>query len=501
MTGQPRLDPDELTVLREMIRSAAGLIVDESRTDVLVAAAARRMRIVGDGPPDYLHRLQQDPAELHELLELVVVRETYFARIPPQIEALRRVILPDLITRRAADRRLRIWSAGCSTGEEAWTLAIVLAQLLPAGWDAQIIGSDLSGQALELAEQGRYGPRAVAQLTTSELQRWFTRNGESYEIGAELRPMVRFVQHNLVTEASPLPVDDPADLIVCRNVTIYFDRSTTRRAVDGFRSALAPDGWLMMGPSETLWRLHDGFEVVSLGEAFAYRRQPDAPAGPQRRRPATRRGARTPSLRRVLAPARSRADAVLTPRSQAPAASTPVGPLLRARLRAAAMSVPVLDEPPAIATTAPDAATLGAQLDEIRERLLRGEYEMAVAAAEALAASEPLSAEAHYLQAVALVDLGRDRAALEPLRCAVYLAPRSPLPQFVLGTVLARLGHRGAATGAFAAAEYALRDSDDLDATVPELDGRRLGELAELCRQLCAVEPVRSMAAERSKLA
>jgi Flp pilus assembly protein TadD len=169
----------------------------------------------------------------------------------------------------------------------------------------------------------------------------------------------------------------------------------------------------------------------------------------------------------------------------------PVAASLAARLRTAALAVPLLAEPVAVATTAPPLPPLEIQLDDIRARLVRGEYEMAVAAAEALAVSEPLSAEAHYLHAVALVDLGRDRAAMEPLRCAVYLAPRSPLPQFLLGTVLARLGHRGAATGAFAAAEYALRDSDDLDATVPELDGRRLGELAELCRQLCAEEPLR----------
>jgi Flp pilus assembly protein TadD len=137
-------------------------------------------------------------------------------------------------------------------------------------------------------------------------------------------------------------------------------------------------------------------------------------------------------------------------------------------------------EPPA------DPASPDVAVDEIRALLLRGEYEQAVAAAEALALREPLSMDAHYLHAVALVDLGRDRAALQPLRRAVYLAPQSPLPQFLLGTVLARLGHRGAASGAFLAAEYALRQSADLDATVPELDGRRLGELAELCRQLWA---------------
>jgi len=153
--------------------------------------------------------------------------------------------------------------------------------------------------------------------------------------------------------------------------------------------------------------------------------------------------------------------------------------------------VPVPAAPASVAAAAPDVAPLEVTLDEIREHLLGGAYETAVQAAESLSQREPMSAEAHYLQAVALVDLGRDRAALEPLRRAVYLAPRSPLPQFLLGTVLARLGHRGAATGAFAAAEYALRDSENLDATVPELDGRRLGELAALCRQLCAGEALR----------
>jgi chemotaxis protein methyltransferase CheR len=453
------------------------LIIDESRTDVLIAAVARRLRVCGDErPADYLERLSQDPGEVRELLELVVVRETYFARIPPQIEALRRVILPDLIGRRAPERRLRIWSAGCSTGEEVWTLAMVLAGLLPAGWDAQIIGTDLSGQALEVAEQGRYGPRAVAQLAREELQRWFTTDGETYEISEELRPLVRFARHNLVTEPSPLRTGEHADLIVCRNVTIYFDRATTRQAVDGFRTALASDGWLMMGPSETLWRLHDGFEVVSLGEAFAYRRQQESPMRTAPRRPATRRVLPPQEVRRAPAPVPVRAGAAVASMSAPPVPPRPV---------------PAVAEVPTAAAPAHDAAPPDITLDAIREHLLHGDYETARQAAEAFAERDPLSAEAHYLQAVALVDLGRDRGALEPLRRAVFLAPRSPLPQFLLGTVLARLGQRGAATGAFAAAEYALRDSDNLEATVPELDGRRLGELAALCRQLCAGDPAR----------
>jgi chemotaxis protein methyltransferase CheR len=468
MTGQQsRPDPIQLAALREVIQAAAGLIVDESRTDVLVAAVTRRMRSTGDGcPADYLDRLIQDPAELYELLELVVVRETHFARIPPQIEALRRVILPDLIARRAAERRLRIWSAGCSTGEEAWTLAMVLAGLLPPGWDAQVIGTDLSAQALQVAEQGVYGARAVAALAPDDLQRWFTDNGETYEISEELRPLVRFLRHNVVTDSAPLPVGERADLIVCRNVTIYFDRPTTRRAVDRFRTSLAADGWLMMGPSETLWRLHDGFEVVSLGEAFAYRRQADPPSDRQRRPTPAHAVPQSRTVRRASPAIPARAGAAAVPDPEATEAD--LAPIVRAVI--------------------PNPAPLEAGLDMIRGHLLRGEYEAAIAAAESMLAHDPLAADAHYLHAVALVDLGRDRAALAPLRRAVYLAPAAPLPQFVLGTLLARLGHRDAASGAFVAAEQALRASEDLEATVPELDGRRLGELAELCRQLSAGE-------------
>jgi chemotaxis protein methyltransferase CheR len=474
-------NPTELAALRDVIRSAAGLIIDESRTDVLVSAVARRMRATGgSSAADYLDRLALDTAELHQLLELVVVRETYFGRIPPQIEALRRVILPEMIGRRAAERRLRVWSAGCSTGEEAWTLAMLLAQLLPAGWDARVIGTDLSGQALAVAEQGRYGSRAVAQLAAEDVQRWFTAGGETYEISSQLRPLVRFVRHNLVTDPSPLPAGERADLILCRNVTIYFDRATTRRAVDRFRDALAPDGWLMMGPSETLWRLHDGFEVVSFGEAFAYRRQEEQP--PVRpARPAARRTARVEPVRRPLASIAARAGS-------GPARDLAAGQATGLAAGQAAPRVLVGEQSP-IRAAAPEPAADHA-VNAIRDHLLQGEYETAVAAAECLAVRDPMSTDAHYLHAVALVDLGRDRAALQPLRRAVYLSPRSPLPQFLLGTVLARLGHPAAARGAFAAAEYALRNCNDLDATVPELDGRRLGELAHLCRQLCAGEPM-----------
>ncbi len=403
------------------VRRACGLVIDPARRDVLLGLIASRCaRLSIDGPLHYLRRIETDPAELQQLIEGLTIGETYFARIPPQMRALRELVLPSLLAR--GDRRIRIWCAGCSTGEEPYTVALLLRKLLPpettGSWDIRIVGTDINGAALEAAREGRYGARSVSLVDEADLQRFFTRDGTSWRVGDELRGLVEFRQHNLTIDDPPAP---RLDLILCRNVLIYFAKSTMLDVVDRLHSGLVPGGWLLLGHSETLWRLYDGFELVRHDDAFQYRRRPAEPAVVRR----------PPPLRRPLA----------MPQRQ------------------------------------PD------PMEEIRDAIASGAYAAAAELAAAHVTRRPLLAELHYLHGLALVETGADEQALVALRRAAYLDPDSGFAQFLLAVVLGRLGHSAEASRAYGAAAHALSGRGP-DERVSELGGRRVDDLAGMCRQL-----------------
>ncbi len=416
----------DLTSIADVVRRASGLIVDTSRRDVLAALVAVRCKRLGmDGPGAYLEHIRSDPGELQELIERLTIGETYFARNPPQIRALEDLVLPSLLAR--GDRRIRIWSAGCSTGEEPYTIAMLLAKLLPpdaAGWDVRIIATDINSQALSAAAEGRYGARAVSLLSDDELQRFFVRDGGGWKVGAELRKLVEFRQHNLATQRPPA---SRLDLILCRNVLIYFERPKMLEVIDAMHSALVPGGWLLLGHSETLWRLYDGFCLVRHDDAFLYRRHPPEPM-PVVRRPLP--------LRQPLARPRVRVDPV----------------------------------------------------EEVRDALAAGAYGPAAELAEAHLVNDPVCAQLHYLHGLALVELGQDAQALVALRRASYLDCDAGFAQFLLAVVLGRLGHGAESTRAYGAAAIALSRRGP-DERARELGDRRTGDLADMCRQLSRLTP------------
>ncbi len=418
--------PMNVTVAHEIadvVRDTCGLVVDPARHEVLanlVTAGCRRLGLAG--PAQYLQRIRTDHDELQKLIEGLTIGETYFARIPPQIRALQELVLPSLLAR--GDHRIRIWCAGCSTGEEPYTIALLLCKLLANhprsdGWDIRIIGTDINGSALAAAREGRYGRRAVSLLSDDDLQRFFLPEGNAWRVGPELRRLVEFRQHNLTTDQPPAP---RLDLVLCRNVLIYFDRAVMLGVIDGIHSSLVPGGWLLLGHSETLWRLYEGFELVRHDDAFLYRRRPPEPAVVRR----------PPPLSRPLAA-------------------------------------------PAAATSDP--------LDEIRDALSAGAYSAAAELAAAQIAADPLSAQLHYLHGLALVEIGQDPQAVVALRRAAYLDPASGFAQFLLAVVLGRLGHGAEATRAYGAAAQALSRRGP-DERVQELGGRRVDDLAQMCRQL-----------------
>jgi chemotaxis protein methyltransferase CheR len=448
------LSDEEFAQLRSLLARSAGLVFDEARRDSVAYCIAERLRATGiEDVASYLPRLA-DPAERQQLLDEVTIQETHFFRNPPQIRALRKYVIPELL--KHADtrgRRIRIWSAGCSTGEEPYTIAMLLRELLPtmAGWDVKVVATDVSSRALKAARQGRYGERAVQMASPEDLARFFLPTGDGgYEVRPEVRELVQFRHHNLVTETVPFSADERIDLVLCRNVTIYFSRDTTRALMTRLHTCLRDNGYLFLGHSETLWQVSEDFRLVPLGTgdsaAFVYKRIDEPPDD--------RRGSVLPDRRTE---------------DEGPPPPKPERRVVSRRVPAAALPTP---RPGA----APSAAV-------VRGAMAEGRYDDAVQAATDLVAAEPLNARGHYLRGLALVNGGHDHAALVDLRKAVYLDPSSGLGHFLRAGTLARLGDPAAAAREYRAAADTLGSHPE-DATAPELGGRSVGELAALCSQL-----------------
>jgi chemotaxis protein methyltransferase CheR len=457
-----RLNDDQFTMLTELLYRSAGLAFDQSRRESLSYSVNERMRAAGCPDVSSYLALVASPTgadERQALLDEVTIPETHFFRNPPQIRALRKYVLPELLKQAAGKRKLRIWSAGCSTGEEPYTIAMLLRELIPAsaGWDLKVMATDVSTKALTAARRGHYSERAFVMTDPVDLQRFFVLDTTAgcYEVREEIRDLVEFRHHNLVTEAPPAEPGE-LDLVLCRNVTIYFDRETTRALMHRLHTSLRDGGYLFLGHAETLWQISDAFALVPLGDAFVYRR-PGSEAErravlPDRRteeepRPTKadrRRGA--DDRRRV--PIASRPHLVVPPRPQ----PSPPPP-------------PAVD--PLLAVTA---------------AVANGMYAEAADLAAEVTTADPLRQQAHYLHGLALTNLGRDADALVVLRKAVYLAPDDGYAHFLLAGALERLEEPVAAARSYRAAAGTL-GARPLDAVATELGGRSVAELAALCAQ------------------
>src|SRR3954447_25762046 len=206
-TGKVVLSDEEFAQLRSLLARAAGLVFDEARRDSVAYCIAGRLRATGARDVSSYLSLLSDSSERQQLLNEVTIQETHFFRNPPQIRALRKYVIPELLKHAdTRDRRIRIWSAGCSTGEEPYTVAMLLRELLPttAGWDVKVVATDVSSRALESARRARYGKRAVQMASPDDLARFFVASGSGhYEVRPEVRNLVEFRHQNLVTDPVP----------------------------------------------------------------------------------------------------------------------------------------------------------------------------------------------------------------------------------------------------------------------------------------------------------
>jgi chemotaxis protein methyltransferase CheR len=277
------LSDAEFARFAQLLHESAGLAFDASRRESLGYCVSERMRARGCADVASYLALLDEAAERQALLDEVTIPETHFFRNPPQIRVLRSHVLPELLKQASSTRRLRIWSAGCSTGEEPYTIAMLIRELLPvsSGWDIKVIATDISTRALAAATAARYGERAFVMTDPLDQQRFFYLDTDSgaYVVRDEIRELVEFRHHNLVVDEPPFEAGE-LDMVLCRNVTIYFDRNTTKRLMQRLHTRLRDGGYLFLGHAETLWQISDDFTLVSLGDAFVYRR---TEAGSERR--------------------------------------------------------------------------------------------------------------------------------------------------------------------------------------------------------------------------
>jgi chemotaxis protein methyltransferase CheR len=432
----PSPDGAPVQQLVTLIREATGNVIPPARVPFLEEVAERRARARKlPGLAEYVRALaaREIPDEWGSLIPLVTIKESYFFRAPQQFDVIRQVILPPLVKARSANRQLRIWSAACARGEEPATLAMILAdEPALAGWSWSIVATDVDEEALAGARLGLYGERAVSQVPPALLERWFTRRGKLYELDSGLRSRIQYQTVNLAHAPFGLPHAE-LDLVLMRNVLIYFRRPLQRLVISQVAKMLAPEGYLFLGASETLWQIQDELESVDLGPCFAYRHRPPRPeAETTAVAPAKRR--ERPALPGPEEGSRWLAQENPRDWSVARAAASPAAPAV-----APPKPRPALEAPPSV-----------------HERLLVAARELAanrVAEAgrvvEQALDADPSEPAAHALEGF-LNDLrGRAEEAVTSYRAALYLDPGLFQVRVLLGDCLLRLGNRDRAEQQF----------------------------------------------------
>ncbi len=274
--------------IRDLIYQIAGIFHSDHRLRFLEDRCGRRMKELHVASlRDYLDCISVKPghqAELVALLNEITVGETYFFRNEPQLEGLHKVILPKIVATQSkvASRRLRIWSAGCSTGEEPYTLAIMLleeAKGLLEGWNFDIQAIDLNEHSVAHAQRGVYGEYSTRHLTPHIRAKYFVEEDGQLSVGNQVRARVTIQRLNLLDDNRMTSMSG-FDIIFCCNVLIYFDAASKSRVIQHFYNNLLPHGYLFLGHAESLFGINDAFQLVHLPSTTAYAKG----TGPQERR-------------------------------------------------------------------------------------------------------------------------------------------------------------------------------------------------------------------------
>lgn len=265
---------EDFNTLRQISNQHSGILVPDDKFDMFYSRLSKRVRILGlDNFKQYCRYLQQHPDdEFTEFINSVTTNLTAFFREKHHFEFLVKTVIPELLKRNHHARQIKVWSAGCSTGEEPYTLAITLRENVPEGWDIKILATDLDTNVLATAAQGIYPVDRVNTLPQEILSRWFQRGTGSktshVRVKNELKQLIHFNQLNLMKE---WPMKGHFDFIFCRNVLIYFDKETKEQLAKRYGTLLRDGGYLFIGHSESLHQLDTPFKL--LGNTI-YKKEP-----------------------------------------------------------------------------------------------------------------------------------------------------------------------------------------------------------------------------------
>ena len=264
--------------LRDLVYERSGLFFEDGKRYFFDRRVDGRVEAVGASSAlDYYHMLRygDEHDEFQSLVESLTTHETYFFREYPMLRVWADETLPEILTRKRAvgDTHLDIWSAGCSTGEEAYTLAIILREVIDDfdRWDIRLNATDISRPVLRKARRATYGERSVRDVPAAYRQRWFRQDGDEWALTLPITRLVRFRHANLLDRA----IADEfrgQDFIFCRNVLIYFDDESRRQAMSLFYDSLDVGGYIFLGHSESVGRSTSAFHGVRCGDQLVYRK-------------------------------------------------------------------------------------------------------------------------------------------------------------------------------------------------------------------------------------
>ena len=288
-----QLTEPEQKLLQTLVYQECGMFFDERRIHFLQDRLQRRLRATGlDSFYNYYRLLtsRDGKAELAALVENLTVNETSFFRNKPQLDLFGKQTLEEVLSRKQSRRdwSLRVWSAGCSTGQEAYTIAMLIADalayyylrnplpiempspkpLIPPPWRVEILASDISYSVLRLGQEAVYPENHMEPVDYSYRLRYFDKVGDRYAVKKSVKDLVHFDFHNLKTEFLP----QRNDIIFCRNVMIYFDEEMQKRLIEKFYRCLNPEGYLFVGHAESLFGLTDKFRMIHVNNGTAYQR-------------------------------------------------------------------------------------------------------------------------------------------------------------------------------------------------------------------------------------
>jgi chemotaxis protein methyltransferase CheR len=275
-TARVRMSDDETRLLVEAIQEHCGVTLSINSGFFLERRLSPRLEALGlPSYLDYYQYLRYDPAgprEMEELIERITTHETYFFREQYQLEAFSEEILPELAQRLDRQRRIQVWSAGCSTGEEVYTIAMLLLESgLFKGWNIRVMGSDISRKVLATARAAVYGENSFRTTTAQLRRKYFVESQGRWAVRDDVRSMCSFGQLNLVS-TERFRVLGPQDVIFCRNVLMYLSQEARHRVVEAFYDRLTPGGFLLLGHSESLLNVTTRFDLAHLQKDLVYRK-------------------------------------------------------------------------------------------------------------------------------------------------------------------------------------------------------------------------------------